>query len=267
MQLLRDLKSCVEVVRIRQRFPGRRVEFGSRVSADSTLGVGAIVEADCRIVSSSIGNGSRIRTGSSISNSTLGTKVGIHRRVSLTNANIGDYSYVSEEGSLARVEVGKFTSIGPFFLCGLGEHPLNWLSTSPVFYSTNRPSEASFCSESRFEEEGYARIGSDVWIGARAFIRDGVKIGDGAVIAAGAIVTKDVPDYAVVGGVPAKLIKFRFSDSYIQRLLRAAWWNWPEEQLLAHSHVFRSDDPEPLLRLAEGHESKSVPELAGATTS
>jgi serine acetyltransferase len=82
-----------------------------------------------------------------------------------------------------------------------------------------------------FDEKKPIHIGHDVWIGARVFIRDGVKIGNGAVVAAGSVVVKDVPDYAIVGGVPAKIIRYRFSEEMIAELLNLKWWEWPEEKL------------------------------------
>lgn len=87
-------------------------------------------------------------------------------------------------------------------------------------------------------KEAYVKIGSDVWVGARAIILPAVTIGDGAIIGAGAVVTHDVPPYAVVAGVPAKTLKFRFDEEKIKKLLRIAWWNWPEKQIVQNLDYF-----------------------------
>ena len=105
---------------------------------------------------------------------------------------------------------------------GLPEHPVNMVSTSPKIY---RNIKLKDIKDVYFPPI----IGNDVWIGANAIILQGVTIGDGAIIAAGAVVTKDVPPYAIVGGVPAKVIKYRFSDDVILKLLEIKWWDKPEE--------------------------------------
>ena len=124
---------------------------------------------------------------------------------------------------------------------GVGEHPLNYLSTSPFFYQEN-------LGFRKGASEVYLKpvhIGNDVWIGDNVFIKGGVTVADGAVIAAGAVVTKDVPAYAVVAGVPAKVMKYRFSQDVIDSLLKTAWWNYPPDVI--KSLPFK--DPEECLRM------------------
>ena len=129
----------------------------------------------------------------------------------LSNVSMDDYSYVSAGGAVSNAIIGKFTCIGPEVLIGLGKHPSrDFVSTHPIFYSSRRQVGISFATENAFEEFSPVTIGSDVWIGARAIVLDVVSIGDGAIIGAGAVVTKDVPDYAVVGGVPARIMRYRF---------------------------------------------------------
>jgi serine acetyltransferase len=89
----------------------------------------------------------------------------------------------------------------------------------------------TFAQEDLFEERRKIVIGNDVWIGTRVFIRDGVSIGDGAVIAAGAVVVSDIPPYAIAGGVPAKIIRYRFREAEIEQLLEIKWWEWDERSL------------------------------------
>jgi len=100
----------------------------------------------------------------------------------------------------------------------------------------------TFCTDSIFEELKRTQIGNDVWIGARAIVLDGISIGDGAVIAAGAVVTKDVPPYAIVGGVPAKLIRYRFEDDVIQELLKWKWWDLSLDDLQKNAPQFISQE-------------------------
>lgn len=145
----------------------------------------------------------------------------------LYKVSLGDYSYIGGDCKVMNAIIGKFVSIGPsVWIGGLPSHPLNLKSTFPGFYQK----DSSFYGvdpeyeyiESEFKQ---VRIGNDVWIGARAMIMDGVSVGDGAVIAAGAVVTKDVPPYAIVGGVPARIIKYRFPEQKIHEMLESQWWN------------------------------------------
>jgi chloramphenicol O-acetyltransferase type B len=164
-------------------------------------------------------------------NSTLADHVQLQRQTTVTDTNIARYTYVARHAYLNLVTIGSFCSVGPSVLAGLGEHPIDLGTTSPAFYSTRRQCGASFARVDHFPERRPIIVGNDVWLGARAFIRDGVTIGDGAIIAAGAVVTHDVPPYAIVGGTPAKLIRLRFAEPIILRLQSVAWWTWPDERL------------------------------------
>ncbi|WP_338367069.1 CatB-related O-acetyltransferase [uncultured Pseudoalteromonas sp.] len=136
----------------------------------------------------------------------------------LISASLGEYSYVSPFCILIDTKVGRYCSIGPGVKIGLGLHPINELSTSPYIYN-----QVLF-KKRRKEDFSPVEIGHDVWIGANALIMGGIRVGIGAVIGAGAVVTKDVPDYAVVVGCPAKVIKKRFSETKIQELIDSKWW-------------------------------------------
>lgn len=156
---------------------------------------------------------------------------GYHNRVYndsiLCNVSLGDYSYVGGNCKIMNSTIGKFCSIGPsVWIGGLPSHPLNLKSTFPGFYQKNS-NYYGVEPEYEYTESEFRPviIGNDVWIGARAMIMDGVTVGDGAVIAAGAVVTKDVPPYAIVGGVPARIIKYRFSEKRIQEMQDSMWWN------------------------------------------
>lgn len=135
------------------------------------------------------------------------------------NQKIGDYSYING-GILYNVEMGKFCSVGFNVCIGPGEHQLNNVTTYPV--------DARIVHHGGYLEfeNKLTVIGNDVWIGHGAIILGGVKVGNGAVIAAGSVVTKNVPDYAIVAGVPAKVIKYRCSKEIADKINRIAWWNW-----------------------------------------
>ena len=150
--------------------------------------------------------------------------------------NMGKRSYIAESSKITHPDttVGKFCSIGGDVLIGLGKKELNMLSTHPFQWCEH---------DERLWGDLYTpkdkvvkslpsvpcKIGNDVWIGTRVTIMGGINVGDGAVIGAGAIVTKDVPPYAVVAGVHARVIKYRFSQEIIDKLLELKWWNYPED--------------------------------------
>jgi acetyltransferase-like isoleucine patch superfamily enzyme len=144
---------------------------------------------------------------------------------------LDDYSYIARNSNATNVRIGKFCSIGPNFCCGLGLHPTDGISTAPMFYSKAKQNGVSLVNEVVYEEQKQTIIGNDVFIGANVTIVDGVKIGDGAVIGAGAVVVKDIPPYAVAVGVPAKVIKYRFNEKIIKRLIEMQWWDWSETDL------------------------------------
>jgi len=165
----------------------------------------------------------------------------LYEYVHLDNVDIGDMSYVSRGSRIVNATIGKFTCIGPESLIGLGRHPTeNFVSSHPAFYSMLKQSEVSFVDEQKFDEFQRISIGNDVWIGARAIILDGATIGDGAIVAAGAVVAGVVPPYAIVGGVPAKVVRFRFDDSVVEQLLKSPWWGLSLDTLRANSEVFAS---------------------------
>jgi len=172
----------------------------------------------------------------------------IYQDVFLQNCNIGRNTFIAKGAFLEEVKIGAFCSIGPSVSTVRGRHPVNFISTHPAFFSSASASGKSFNGKNDFKEFLYADgkhsvvIGNDVWIGQNALIMEGVTVGDGAVIAAGAVVTKDVPPYAVVGGVPAKLIKYRFDEQKIEFLTNYQWWTKSDEELKKFADLFCSPD-------------------------
>ena len=156
----------------------------------------------------------------------------IYRRATLRSTSLGRMSYVAEASRIGFTDIGAFSSIGPnVLLGGLGCHPVDRLSTHPAFYSSRLQAGATFSTADVIEELPRVSVGSDVWIGAGSIVLDGVNIGDGAIIAAGAVVTKDVPPYAIVGGVPARTIRYRFDEETLDALLEWRWWDLDNNQL------------------------------------
>lgn len=123
---------------------------------------------------------------------------------------------------------------------GMGFHPVDKISTSPLFYSSTNPLKKNWSGKSVFSDQLLTKIGHDVWIGYDAFIKDGVTIGNGAVIGARAVVTKDVAPYSIVMGVPAKEIRKRFDNETIDLLLKSEWWYKPESELKSKLSSFQS---------------------------
>lgn len=142
--------------------------------------------------------------------------------------HLADYSYADFDFICVspKTKFGKYTSIATHVNLGCSQHPTSVLSTSPWIFG-NVPELLD-----QETNETPITIGNDVWIGTRVMVKDGVTIGDGAIVASGAVVTKDVPPYAIVGGVPAKIIKYRFDEETIKGLLEVQWWNLPHEEIL-----------------------------------
>ncbi len=174
----------------------------------------------------------------------------------IRNCNIGYMSYFGSRCLFQGVKIGKYCSIASEVSVISGEHPTSgFVSTHPAFYSLKTMMGITFAKQKKFDEYIYADkenkykvvIGNDVWIATGAKILSGVHIGNGAIIAAGAVVTKDVEPYSIVGGVPAKLIRKRFSEEDIAFLEKLQWWDNDTTWLKEHSDYFT--DIEELKRL------------------
>lgn len=147
------------------------------------------------------------------------------------NSTVARYSYIGNYSKVINTDVGSFCSISNNVTIGAEEHPSDWVSTSPVFQ--NIKNSGSTVRFARHELPSLPRtiIGNDVWVGHGATVKAGVHIGNGAVIAGSAVVTKDVPPYAIVGGIPARIIRYRFDEQTISELNKSEWWNYDDKTL------------------------------------
>ena len=165
-------------------------------------------------------------------NVTIGEHSHILEGCIVNDSQIGSYSYLGRNGLVQHTSIGNYCSISHDVIMGLGTHPLDMFSTSPLFYKANNTMKVKLVKSDRdFQEYKPITIGSDVWIGARVIVLDGVTVGHGAVLAAGAVVTKDVPPYAIVGGVPAKVISYRYQEDTRSKLLETKWWDSTAEEV------------------------------------
>jgi acetyltransferase-like isoleucine patch superfamily enzyme len=146
------------------------------------------------------------------------------------HSTMGRHSFCGYDCDISHAEIGSFVSIANGVVIGGGRHPMEWVSMSPVFYEGRDSVRAKFATHRR-EPPRLVRVGHDVWIGRSAIVLPGVEIGDGAVVGAGAIVTKDVAPYAIVAGNPARLIRARFDDATVARLRASRWWELDDEAL------------------------------------
>lgn len=176
--------------------------------------------------------------GKAIKNSTVDKEAKIEAGSVFLSSTMKKYSYCGYNCLFVNVEVGAFCSISDNVVVGGGNHPLDWVSTSPAFYK-GRDSISKRLAKLEYDSsDAHTIIGNDVWIGNGAYMKPGIRIGDGAVIGMGSVVTKDVEPYAIVAGNPAKVIRKRFDDATIQKLLDLKWWDWSDEKLAEYSDCF-----------------------------
>ncbi|ABD89956.1 putative acetyltransferase (virginiamycin, streptogramin A, chloramphenicol) [Rhodopseudomonas palustris BisB18] len=183
-----------------------------------------------------------IAASASVHDCTLGAYCEVGARTSLLEVAMGDYSYVVNDSQIAYATIGKFCSIAAMTRINPGNHPMQRAAQAHFTYRASayfdgEPDDAEFFA---WRRQHHVTIGHDVWIGHGAILLPGRNVGTGAVIAAGAVVTKDVAPYSIVGGNPAKPIRQRFSEAIAERLIELAWWDWDHAALRRALPDFRN---------------------------
>jgi len=248
------LKNIIKYILYRRRYPKAQVNFRATVAGKTELGSKVIIRPGAYVFQSRLGDNVEIFEGCRLFEVNAEGNNIVYDRCTLSGAQLGAYSYLGQDAHAALIDIGRFCSIGPAFKCGFGSHPTNYVSTSPVFYSTRKQCGVSFAERDDFTEYHQTVVGHDVWIGANVYIKDGVSVGDGAIVAAGAVVSSNVAPYAIVGGVPAKCIRLRFDEAIVEKLLEIKWWNWSETDLRAAQSLFAKEGAEAFL---EWHKQKA----------
>lgn len=209
-----------------------------------------------RVIRSSVGDSSSVGDFTTARDSIIGSHCIIQRNCDLLRASIGNYTVIEKNAVLHDVTIGRFCEMS--WYCSAGGdnhnyklpsiHQFYWQKAFGVETGDDTIGERNFYQKLESEE---CTIGNDVWIGSGVTVNRKVHVGNGAILASGCVVTRDVPDYAIVGGVPAKIIKYRFDEKTIHKLLRVSWWNWPHEVLQNNRHLFEVEVCEETLQKME----------------
>ncbi len=188
-----------------------------------------------------------------ITGSTFGAFTEIGKGSRVQNSSFGDYSYCDRFADIANAQIGKFANIAAFVRVGATDHPLHTASCHHFLYRSDDYWDDAARDEAFFDhrKSRTARIGHDTWIGAGAMVKPEVVLGHGAVVAAGAVVTKDVDPYVIVAGTPAKPLRRRQPREIAERLIELAWWDWPHDTLRDALTDFRTLDAQAFLERYE----------------
>lgn len=174
-----------------------------------------------------------------VKKSTLKKGVKIDSFSVVVDAKIGEYSYIGEHSSLICAEIGSYCSISNYCAVGGGSHPTDWVSTSPMFNSSKGILKNKY-SNNEYNPHKKTIIHNDVWIGSHCLIKSGVTIGNGAVIGMGSVVTKDIPEYEIWAGNPARFIRKRFDDDIVNQISEIQWWDWEREKIISEANGFNN---------------------------
>lgn len=216
--LLKPLRNCS----ISNSIINNVIHIGERVNIKKT-----IIQNDVKILDNSQIYDSKLNEGCIINSDNY-----------ITESTIGKFTYTSRNCAIMSTLIGNYCSIARNVSIGTGDHPINFLSTSPFLYSPTSMFKNKVTSKSNFEELSPVKIGNDVWIGVNAVIKNGVKIGDGAIIGANSVVTQDVEPYSIVVGSPAKHLKYRFPPEIINEIIKLEWWDWTIDKLKDKKELF-----------------------------
>ncbi len=175
--------------------------------------------------------------GSSIINSRIHKTSKVESGSHIVNSNFDRHSFCGYDCEIINSDIGSFCSIANNVIIGGAMHPMEWVSMSPVFYEGRDSVKAKFSTHKRNDGKR-TKISHDVWIGRNAIIKQGVTIGIGAVVGMGSVVTKDVDAYTIVAGCPAKIIRKRFDEYMIEKLLQIKWWEFSDKKLYSSAQYF-----------------------------
>ncbi|WP_106745249.1 chloramphenicol acetyltransferase [Yoonia maritima] len=184
-----------------------------------------------------------------ITDTTFGRYTEVGRGTRLAHSHLGDYSYCDRFADIANAQIGKFANIASYVRIGATDHPMEKASLHHFHYRSADYFEDACQDDDWFALRRSRRtiIGHDTWIGHGAQVRPDVTLGHGCVVAGGAIVTKDVPPYMIVAGIPAVPLRARFTDDVAERMMALAWWDWPHDNLRAALYDFREMTAEAFL--------------------
>lgn len=211
----------------------------SAAVVDTRMADGIKVYREASVENTVLSDFSKIDDFSIVKNSRLDENASVGRRCMVMDSVLGRSTYLNDNVHVMSSVIGKYCSISWNVSIGGANHTIERLSTCPLNKIVNTPYVREEIFPSLREEP--LTIGNDVWIGANACVIRGVHIGNGAVVAAGAVVTKSVPPYAIVAGVPARTIRYRFPDEIIRQLQNIKWWDWPLDKLEQAKQLFRID--------------------------
>ncbi len=177
-----------------------------------------------------------------ITDAVFGAYVEIGKGSRIAHTSFGDYSYCDRYADIANAEIGKFANIASYVRIGATDHPMDKASLHHFHYRSADYFDDAGPDETWFAHRRGRRvtIGHDTWIGHGAQVRPEVTLGHGCVVAGGAIVTKDVPPYMIVAGIPAVPLRVRYAPGLADRMMALAWWDWPHERLRSALDDFRS---------------------------
>ncbi|WP_407496202.1 DapH/DapD/GlmU-related protein [Pseudooceanicola sp. MF1-13] len=195
-----------------------------------------------------------IHDGCSITDSTFGAYTEVGQGSRIAHSSFGDYSYCDRYADIANATIGKFANIASYTRIGATDHPLETAACHHFLYRSSDYWDDAEVDEAFFVHRKSRRaiIGHDTWLGHNCMIKPEVTVGDGAVVASGAIVTKDVAPYTIVAGTPAKVMRLRQPKDIAERLIALAWWDWDHARLRAALEDFRALKAEAFLEKYEG---------------
>lgn len=205
---------------------------------NSSFGIGVKAFRNAVVSGCTLGDNVIIGDDTTVIRSSIGSNVALNRRSYINDSEFGDFSYCGINTTINFSHIGKFCSLARNVDVGGFDHDYHKVTTMPRFrleqITGKKGVEPEYCE--------LCKIGNDVWIAAGAQIMHKAKVGDGAIVGGGAVVTKDIPPYAIAVGVPAKVIGFRFSQEIIDELLDMRWWNWPQSVIERETMLLLDED-------------------------